>query len=306
MSLFSNRCSVRVVAVVAVCLSLSVLANAAERRRRPITRPKFDPNAEKIELFTGIEVGHLNVKVIPKNADQGNILVENTTKKPLTVQLPKAFVGVQVLKQAAGGGAAGGLGGCGAGDLGGSGSSGGGQQQSFGGGFGGGGLGGGGFGGGFGGIGGGGYGGFGGGGFFSVPPERTVRVPYYSVCLDHGKPEPTPRATFKLVKVEDYTKNAALRNLINLIGTNPRKINRKAAQAAAWHLANNMSWRALVNKRVRRLGGAPPVPYFHPREIVGARNLVVVASRKKDEQKKPAAQRPGNPRTRLQRVRVRP
>ncbi|MCH7734576.1 MAG: hypothetical protein IH961_05110 [Chloroflexi bacterium] len=77
------------------------------RGKRPITKPKFDPNAKRVELFDGMKQGQFVVKVIAKNAKQGHVLIENTTDKPLTVQLPKSFVAVHVLKQYGGEGGGG-------------------------------------------------------------------------------------------------------------------------------------------------------------------------------------------------------
>ncbi|MGH7127546.1 MAG: hypothetical protein ACREJB_15145, partial [Planctomycetaceae bacterium] len=90
-----------------VCLSAALLSIAGaaeksrsrERSKRPISNPKFDPTAEEIGLFEGMENGSLEVQVIPQNAKGGNVLIENTTDQPLTVKLPDAVVGVQVLKQ---------------------------------------------------------------------------------------------------------------------------------------------------------------------------------------------------------------
>lgn len=290
----------RILAVTGLCLAVAGLqANAAKRKpKRPITKPKFIPSAEKVELFAGMKKGQLAVKVIPRNAKGGKILVENKTSKPLTVQLPKAIVGVQVLKQVAPPGGAGGAGGGLGGGLGGGGYGGGnggygggmmGGSQPFGGGMGMmGGMGMGGMGMGGMGMGGMGMGGMGmGGGFFSVPPERVVSVPYHSVCLAHGKPEPSPKATYRLMKVEDYTKDKTLQELITLVGT--RRINQKVAQAAAWHLTDKMSWRQLAMKRVEQLGGLPPVPYFARGHIYGAQSLVARATaeaRKSDDNKK--------------------
>ncbi|MFQ5731321.1 MAG: hypothetical protein ACE5KM_05120 [Planctomycetaceae bacterium] len=219
--------------------------------------------------------GQLAVRVIAKNSKGGRVLVENKTGKPLTVQLPKAFVGVQVLKQigapGAGVGAGGGLGG-GAGGYGGGGQGGfGGGQQPLGGGFGGGG-----FGGGLGGGLGGGYGAGAGGGIFSVPSKRIVAVPFKSVCLAHGKPEPTPKARYRMVKVEDYTSDKTLQQLITLVGT--RTIDTRVAQAAAWHLTDKMSWRQLAMKKRKRLGGVGPVPYFAPAHVYAAQRLVAKAA----------------------------
>lgn len=257
-----------------ICLSLLLgsAASAAKptKRQRPITKPKFDPDAETVELFAGLEKGQLEVQLIPKDAQQGSMLVENKTDKPLTVQVPEAFVGVQVLKQGYGGGGYGG-GGYGGGGYGGGGYGGGGSQPV-----------GGGYGGMMGGMGGmmgmgGGMGGLGGGaGFFSVPPERVVKVPYQSVCLEHGKAEPTPKTTYRLIKVEDFTKDPALQELIRIVGTS-RRLHPQVAQAAAWHLTDKMSWRELATKRVERLGGQAPKPYFSGFELFHAQQLVAQA-----------------------------
>lgn len=260
-------------------------AQAGGKRLRPITKLSYDPDAEKVELFQGIEDGKFDVKIIPKDEMGGKANIHNLTDKPLTVQLPKAMVGVQVLKQF---GCGGGLGGCGGlGGIGCGGGGGGGQNQPVGGGFGGG------LGGGLGGIGGGGIGGGGGGaGFFSVPPKKIVQVPYTSVCLEHGKPDPHPRNNYRLVPVDEFTEDPALQELIQLVGTG--KINKQAAQAATWHIANGMSWRELASKSVRLIGRRD-VPYFSRRELFGAKQLVTLAqARAKEREKKEETKSPGN------------
>lgn len=257
---------------------LSSVSLAASRDKRPITKPSYDPDAPRIGLFEGIEQEVLSVKVIAKDETGGNVLIENKTDQPITVELPEAIVGVQVLPQAIGGGGGFGDPGSGSND-----DDNGGQNQQIGGGFGGGG---GGFGGG--GFGGGGFGG-GGGGFFSIPAERVVRVPYNSVCLEHGKAEPHPRVEYKLVRVEDYTDNVQLQELIKLVGTG--RLDQQSAQAAAWHLANEMSWEQLAAKTYNRIG-APDVPYFAPQQLFAAQEIVAESKRRAenpetDEQPQP-------------------
>ena len=84
-------------------------------------------DAETVEMFSAIDQGQLEVKLIPKDSTLCNVLIENKTDKPLTVRLPDAFAGVPVMAQM------GGLGGLG-GDMGG------GRGSSYGGGGGGGGA----------------------------------------------------------------------------------------------------------------------------------------------------------------------
>ena len=176
-----------------------------------------------------------------------------------------------------GGGFGGGQGGFGGGQ-------GGGQSQSVGGGFGGqGGQGGGGFGG-QGGQGGGGLGGQGGGGFFSIPPQKVVAVPFKSVCLEHGKKTPTFKTKMKIIPTKTYTKDKNLIELIEIVGTT--NVNQKALQAAAWHVANKMSWQQLSRKSIQQLGGMGPKAYFSRAELFGANNIVTVAVKRAVEKEK--------------------
>ncbi len=233
---------------------------------RPITQPKFDPAAKEVELFAGMEDGAFVTKVIAMGPQGGNVLITNTTDEPLTVQLPDAFVAVHVFKQFQPGGN-----GPGAGN-----NLFGGQpqqqqpggQQSVGGGFqpangagNGQNL--------FGNSNGNGNPGGGGVGFFSIPPEATVGVPYVSACLNHGKPDPTPRANYKLMRVDQYTQDPVLRELIALVGTGT--LNQKAAQAAVWNRTDDMSWKELAAKFSYAVVGK--VSYFKGSELKMAKEL---------------------------------
>ncbi len=114
-----------------------------------------------------------------------------------------------------------------------------------------GGMGGGGMGGG--GMGGGMMGGMG-GGFFSIPAEKTVQFPITSVCLNHGKAEPMPKMTYRLVKLEDYTSDPVLQELLEAVGTGKYDDRKQAAQAATWTLTDKMSFEQLSDKKIERLG----------------------------------------------------
>src|SRR4029077_12128658 len=89
-------------------------------------------------------------------------------------------------------------------------------------------------------------------GFFSVPPQKTVQVPMKGVCLAHGKPDPRPRMSYKLVKLEDYTSDTALQETLNVFGSSD--VDLQAAQAAVWHLTDKMSWQDLREKRQEQWG----------------------------------------------------
>jgi hypothetical protein len=278
----------------AFCLSLSVLAlagmllsSAAEchadpgskANRRPIVmNPRFDASAEKVEFFDAQDDGRVEAKLVANDSKGGFVFISNTTDQTLNVVLPQSFVGVQVLKQLGmGGGGMGGMGGGGMGGMGGGmggmgGGMGGGGNQNMGGGMGGGGMGGMG-GGGMGGMGGGGMGGMGGGGMFSIPPERTLKVPFVSACLNHGKAEPNPRVEYRIVRVSDYTDDAVLAELIRMVGSG--RVDQQSAQAAIWTRTDNMSWEQLATKSVRGIQGYRN--FFQPGHIAQGQLLMTSA-----------------------------
>ena len=98
---------------------------------------------------------------------------------------------------------------------------------------------------------------------------------YKSVCLAHGLPEPHPRMNYRLVPTEEFTQDVRLQQLVRMVGSG--RLNQQAAQAAAWHLADDMSWRELAAKSVRRLGGQGNTPYFQRGELFGAQSIVAQA-----------------------------
>ncbi|MCO6455277.1 MAG: hypothetical protein J5I93_08245, partial [Pirellulaceae bacterium] len=141
--------------------------------------------------------------------------------------------------------------------------------QGLGGGFGGGGgLGGGGFGGGGGGFG-------GGGGVFNIGPEKVGKVKVVTVCLEHGKDEPNPRMKYELKPIESFTDNGVVISLCKLVGTG--RVDQQSAQAAAWHLANGMSWQELAEKIGKKHLNGTVEPYFNSAQLAFGMRLVVEA-----------------------------
>lgn len=280
------------VAMGGVVLTSETAVAAKKIARKPVvTRTTFDPAAEEVELFAAIEAGQVSARLIPQNARKGNVLFENKTDKPLTIKLPEAVIGVPVTNAQFGGGMGGGMGGMGGGGMGGMGGGGmgGGGQQAMGGGMGGGGMGG--MGGGMGGMGGGGMGGMGGGGgFFSIPPEKVVSIPLQSVCLEHGKAEPTVRSEYILVPVEKFNDDPALFEILSLVGSGT--VDSQIAQAAAWHLTDKMSWRDLAMDSNQRLGGLAPEPIFSVRQLMAAQQLLSIAQARAEKRAEGAAAKP--------------
>ncbi len=248
-------------------LVLSSFEAACGDAGRVITSPKFDASAKQVELFQGLEDGTFETKVIPLGPQGGNLLIVNKTDQPLTVKMPKSFVAVHVLKQfqplqpngiqnnqtgnqqqgaqqAVGGGS----------------QQNNGQANPFGNGANGNAQG-------------------NGNGFFSIPPERTIKVSYVSTCLEHGKADPTPRANYKLVRTADYTKDRVLQQLIAMVASG--RLNAKSAQAAIWNRTDDMTWRELAHKYSYSVMGK--VPYFRASELSAAKEIASHATKLADD-----------------------
>jgi len=251
---------------------LPTLVLAGQRRSKLPKSGQFNPDHKTVEMFEAIKGGQIGVKLIAKDSTECRVLIENKTKQPLNVKLPEAFAGVPVLAQAV----APGLGG---GNIGG-----GRANRSWGGG-------GQGFGGGFGGMGMGGMGGMGMGGgmwnvppekvgqnaaaMFNVPPEKVGKFKVTTVCLEHGKPEPRPAMKYEIKPIEQFTDKKEVHELCRMLGSG--RLNQRAAQVAAWHLNNNMSWQELAAKRLRFANGTSR-PYFAPQELRAGMQVVAVAA----------------------------
>ncbi len=175
----------------------------------------------EVEMFRAMAEGQLDVDYIAKDATQANLIFRNRTDKPLKIKLPETFGAVHVLAQ----GMMGGGGGMGGGGMGGGGMGGGGGQ----------------------GMGGGmDQGGMMGGGMFRVDADKPRKMPVATLCLEHGKLDPTPRMTYKVVPLDVVNANPQVGELCKLLGQG--KVSQNSAQAAAWHLANGLSWQELMNK----------------------------------------------------------
>ncbi len=240
----------------AVVLTVPGLLLAAERRVKQQRADEATSKHEAVEMFQAMKDGVIDVRFIAKDMTAARVIITNKTKKPLSVELPAAFAGVPVLANNHMGGGGGGFGG-GGGGLGG----GGGQ----------------GVGGGFGGGGGGGRGG--GGGFFNIAPEKVRNIKVACLCLDHGKPDPNPRMKYEIKPIETYVDRPAVIELVKAFGDGG--LPHGAAQAAVWHLNNDVSWEELAAKRTgpRPLIGEK-APYFSRQQLNVGVAIAAEASRR--------------------------
>ena len=95
-------------------------------------------------------------------------------------------------------------------------------------------------------------------------PAKSASYKIATVCLEHGKRDPRPAIPYEIRPLETVTTKPGVAEVLTLLGYG--KIDQREAQAAAWHLANGMSWEQLAQKRVQTVlgdGGS----YFTPDQI---------------------------------------
>lgn len=208
------------------------------------------------DIIEARDDGLVEVRYIHNDSRSAQVIVTNVTHRPVTIRLPDAFAGVPVLaqmggnnQQAGAGFGAGGIGAqpqtTGAGGLGGQGMNGMGQMGGFPGG--------------------------GGGGAFSIPPERRRVIRVRSVCLEHGKPDPRPLHRYTIERLESFSSDPRLAIVLEALGKG--ELPQKVAQAAAWHLANGLTWQRLAAEKIDHVVD-PDEPYFSPQELRAAAMVV--------------------------------
>lgn len=256
--------------VVAMALGLTASMGLADGKPA-MTKLTYDSRARSVELFKAMNEGLIEVKLIQVNARRGNLIIDNKVNEPLTIQMPAAFVGVNVLNQ-------GGINGQGLSGLNG-GLQNNGQQQAGGTQMTGGGTGAGGRPGGLNGNGVGLGNGLG-NGFFSIPAEKRVRLAVNSVCLEYGKLEPNSKSPYAIREIESVSKDPVLKEVLSTIALG--KTSENVAQAAAWHVANGKSWGELAAMKTEPIASLP-LPMFASSEIAQAKKLVEAARLKSRE-----------------------
>jgi hypothetical protein len=258
-----------------LCVTAAVLACACPAIGDEVQGVgRFNPSDETVELFSGIQDGQLEARLIVKSSKQGRVFVTNKSDKPLNVAMPAALAGVPVLAQflpplnANGGNQNNngaqrvGMGNQFGNDPG---------NNPFGGQF------------------------FnpGGGGNnmlapFNIAPEKVGALKLTAVCLEHGRPEPRARMAYELKPFESVTDKRGVIELCEMLGRG--EVSQRAAQAAAWHLNNDMSWDALRAKRLKSVFGPLSKPFFSRQELSEAEQAAqraVELAREKRELRKP-------------------
>ena len=111
-----------------------------------------------------------------------------------------------------------------------------------------------------------------GSGLFNVPPEKVAKHDVGFVCLEHGKPDPRRTMQYELKPISAMTTDPAVVAILQMHGR--RQIPHAVAQAAVWHLANEISWHALARKERKNLS-VPDTPYFSTAALQWASRLAV-------------------------------
>jgi hypothetical protein len=93
-----------------------------------------------------------------------------------------------------------------------------------------------------------------------------------TVCLEYGKPEPSPRYPYKLTEVESFSNDPKLALVLERLGRG--EFPQKVAQAAAWHLSSGLSWEQLAAEKIDHAGGVPDEAYFSPAQLLAAHQVV--------------------------------
>jgi hypothetical protein len=78
----------------------------------------------------------------------------------------------------------------------------------------------------------------------AVPAGQKVEFTMPAVCLNFGKPTPTPRDSFRLVDVADYSTDPRVRKALRSLSTYGTSLG--VAQAVMWHLCNGLPFEAMV------------------------------------------------------------
>lgn len=230
--------------------------------------------AEAVDLFAGMQSGELEVRLLVKDARQATVVMTNKTNRVLTVKMPDAFAGV--LAQPGNNFFNAGLGGQNnQNGLGGNQSIGGGfpGQQNNGNNF-----------------------NNAGGPFFHIAPEKSKKVKATVMCLEHGKPNPNLNVQYEIVPIAQYTSSVEVQEVCCMVGRG--ETDQVSAQAAAWHLANEMTWDQLRQKVGIKHWNGRTEPFFTERQLEKAQEIVSVAKRRAEaNSKSPAPNTKQEPKT---------
>lgn len=240
--------------VASACVVVASAASAAE-----------PPQPVGDDLFQALDEGKVEAKVVARDPHHVRVFLKNPTKTPVSVKLPDVLAARPVLAQGFFNPAGGQGQGQGFGLS--SSPSGAPAPQAVGGST-------------------QGISGRSGGTIFNIPPESVREMKLDTLCLEHGKPNPRNTVTYELAKLEDVCKEPAVETLLIRYGRGD--LDRDVVQAAAWNLANGLSWRELQNKtELVAINAVRPV--YSGEQLQAARRLAEAAKQEVAARNQPAA-----------------
>jgi hypothetical protein len=226
--LWRHLCLVRAITAAGLLTFSTLGALAAGEPEEPI--PGTDAQAETVKVLEAEKAGTLAVEVRGQGQDRVRVTLMNNSSKRLNVVLPPGLVASSATAQGAGGGAGGGGGfqSMGLGAV---------TNRS------------------------GGFGEFAASnsqpGFHSIAPSAPSNKPAVTVpagqkvdldipavCLNFGLPTPTSRNKFRLMDVEDYSRDARVHKALRALAT--FGTSHGTAQAAMWRVCNDLPFEVML------------------------------------------------------------
>lgn len=110
---------------------------------------------------------------------------------------------------------------------------------------------------------------------FRLPAGKTRTFRVNTVCLEHGKPEPSSRRPYRIVALDSFSADPRLAAILSGLGNG--QVSQKVAQAAAWNVSSGLSWERLAAEKIDHAGGDPDEPFFATAELLVARRAVEAA-----------------------------
>lgn len=124
-------------------------------------------------------------------------------------------------------------------------------------------------------------GGMGMGGMMRVEPDRPRKVTVPTLCLEHGKADPNPRMKYRIVRLAEVNDSPEVAQLCKALAQG--KVPQNTAQAAAWHIANGLTWEEL-SKKPRVISQYTGIElYFSGPEIQNALRLTAIVQQQAAE-----------------------
>jgi hypothetical protein len=98
-----------------------------------------------------------------------------------------------------------------------------------------------------------------------------------TLCLEHGKPDPNPRMKYRVVRLSEVNAAPEIAELCKAVARGD--VPQNTAQAAAWHIANGLTWEELTSKP-RMISEYTGIEYYFNRvEIQNALRVTALAQR---------------------------